>query len=102
MKESIERGDFVFKSIHESQAERGRIVTGLLLKDLVTTNNILKYFYNNTIAYFCRFEPLKCEWSEAPIDLAGILDLLCEVHGDELFEHGKKTTLYREIKIFIN
>ena len=85
-KRQIEEGTFVFKSIAEMKQERVTMERGLLLKDLTDPSNISTFLFNNTLGWIYGFK--EYHWSEVPIDLGQTLELLCNVHANQIFEHG--------------
>lgn len=86
-KDLIMSGKFKFKTIEEASREQSRTQWLLFLKDVTNPVNVSRFFYNTSMFRFI-YGPADYERSEAPIDLGKMLDLLCNVHGNELFEHG--------------
>lgn len=86
-KEKIKSGTFQFKTLAENQVERRKIQWYLTLHDCFMTPNLLKLAYNYSPLSLVT-GPMKCEWSELPMDLGNVIEKLCLVHGNQIFEHG--------------
>ena len=86
-KEKIKNGTFHFRTLEENQVERRKIQWYMTLNDCIFTPNLLKLAYNySPLSFFTG--PMKCEWSELPMDLGNVIEKLCLVHGSQIFEHG--------------
>ncbi len=88
-KEQFELGLLQLKSIEETTKEQERIKQYLFYNDLLNYKNIQAFFYNYSVFRWI-YGPMKYEWSEAPVDLGSCIELLCRVHANQIFEHGKK------------
>ena len=87
-KAQIQAGTFHYKTLEENRVERQRIKIILMAKDLLTTNNVWKFLFNHSPAALL-YQPYEYHWTEVPMDLGSIVELLCHVHGNQVFEHGE-------------
>jgi hypothetical protein len=78
----IEKGTFVFKSLDEEKAAQEKLKFQLAVKDVIE-HNWIRYLYN--------YSPLRLvygsweyKWTEAPVDLGRVMEILCRVHGTEV------------------
>lgn len=94
-KRDIEAGTFTFKSLEEENEQTERIRWILWLKDVTSVTNISRFLYNNltplpfvypksdsTAGY------LSYQWSERPLNLGKLLEIMAVVHAHELFAIG--------------
>ena len=79
--------DVTSKSVTEAKRESERVKKLLMLQDLVFTSNIPRFLYNIT-PFRVITGALPYHWTEAPINLAEILELLIDVHAFEIFHSG--------------
>ena len=54
--------------------------------------NLGKFLYNFSI-FRLFYGPVDYEWTDPPVDLGGVLSILCQVHASEIFEHGNLLSL---------
>lgn len=87
-KKQIAEGSFVFKSIDEDHRERSYMQNLLLLNDLLKPVNLSKIIYNMSPLRLI-YGPSEIEWSELPLDLGHLLEILANVHANQIFEFGK-------------
>ncbi|KAJ1427475.1 ABC1 family-domain-containing protein [Ochromonadaceae sp. CCMP2298] len=84
---AVRAGTFQFKSIAESKAERSRQQWLCALNDFVLTpSNWGIMGWNCSAGLLLGWAPLKR--TSLPMELGSVLELLCQVHGNEIFEHG--------------
>ena len=89
--QQMSSGDFKFKSIKEAVREEQSIKTQAWLYDTLFSANILRSIYNGCVLPVLSLVglpvtqlPFYC--TPVPIDLANILQMLCNVHAFEIFE----------------
>lgn len=88
-KKEISTGNYVFQTLEQSKKERELMQWYLTIKDyLLNPTNLWKIAYNMSVFRLIYGPYNNIERTMLPIDLASILDVLCKVHGNELFEHG--------------
>lgn len=88
-KEAIKRGDFTFQTLEQSKLEQWKTSWYLAVHDyLLNPANLYKLCYNYTPLVWWT-GPYELHRTEAPVDLARVLELLCQVHANEIFEHGE-------------
>lgn len=88
--EAIRRGTFTFQTLEQSRVERQRMQWYCALNDYVLNpNNLWKLCFNYS-AMRLFYEPYELERTAPQLDLSATLELLCKVHGNEIFEHGEK------------
>lgn len=85
-REQIEAGTFVFKTIEQSRSERQQLQWLLATKDILSTN-LYRFIFNYSPARLFS-GPYEYQWSDVPMDLGSLVELLCQVHGNQIFEHG--------------
>lgn len=86
-KEAIENGTFVFKTLADSHHERSWLLWYNTIKDLFYTDNALRIAYNYSILRLI-YGPVQYKHTPLPIDLASTLELISNVHANQIFEHG--------------
>ena len=84
-KRLIDSGDFQFKSIEEESRSQSRIAFYLQLGDLGA--NIVRFAYNWSVLRLI-YGPVQYVSTKPLIDLGKILNLLCAVHGHQIFVDG--------------
>ncbi len=87
-KARIMGGTFHYKTLEENRADNQRVKLMLTARDLLTTNNVWKFLFNHSPAALL-YQPYEYYWTEVPMDLGSIVELLCHVHGNQVFEHGE-------------
>jgi aarF domain-containing kinase len=85
-KDQIAKGVFKFESIEQSRKNTQKLKQILFWKDCLAIENIKAFAYNWTGGWI--YGPVKYNFTELAIDLGETLELLCLVHGNELFEIG--------------
>ena len=83
---AMREGNFQFKSINDSKQERERLEWQLFVRDCMDAANVRRFVYNNTAGWL--FGTVPYERTEAPVDLGRVIEILAEVHGNQIFEHG--------------
>ena len=87
-KAAIEKGDFVYQTLEESRRERATLDWYCALNDyLLTPHHLWKLCYNFSV-FRLVYGPYALERTPLPVNLGSTLELLCKVHGNEIFEHG--------------
>jgi aarF domain-containing kinase len=83
----LKSGTFVFKSVEEEKQFQAK------LRDMLWWNDLVKH---NWVRYAYNYSPLRLiygKWdyyqTDRPIDLGKTLEILCSIHGYQLFECGK-------------
>jgi len=90
-KHDIISGKFKFKSIEEDKLQNIQIQNMLFIQDCMKYNNIIAFLYNNftPMPYITPNESiLPYEWTKCTLDLGKLIEILCRVHGYELFQLG--------------
>jgi aarF domain-containing kinase len=87
MKVQVKEGKFQIKTIQESKEEQRKLEQLLWYKDITNPINIQRFVYNWSILGWL-YGPVSYERTEAPLNLAHIIEILCEIHGNQIFEHG--------------
>lgn len=86
---AIRRGEFQFLTLEQSRQQQQWTGWYLALQDYVLNPvNLYKLCYNWSPARLLT-GPYEIERTTLPVDLGSVLELLCKVHGNEIFEHGK-------------
>lgn len=86
---AIKRGDFSFLTLEESRRQQQQTDWYLAVHDyLLNPTNLYKLCYNWSPLRLAT-GPYQIERSAQPVDLGQILELLCRVHANEIFEHGR-------------
>ena len=85
--EAIKNGNYKFKSIEDENNDVAHIKRLTFLYDMFLTANIFRFVYNYSIFRFFN-GPLTYYKTEQPPELGKLLDLLCRVHGVQLFKDG--------------
>lgn len=84
----MKSGKFLFKSIEQSKQEQNKIQWYYAMHDyLFNINNLWKTCYNFSLLRLI-YGPMEIERTQLPVDLGSLLEVLCNVHADELFSHG--------------
>ena len=84
----MKSGKFLFKSIEQSKQEQNKIQWYYAMHDyLFNINNLWKTCYNFSLLRLI-YGPMEIERTQLPVDLGSLLEVLCNVHADELFGHG--------------
>lgn len=88
-KQDILSGKFHFLNIEEDKQQNIQIQRMLFVQDCMKWNNIksfvlnnltpMPYIYNTTYPY---------EWTKCSLNLGKLIEILCKVHGYELFQLG--------------
>ncbi len=91
-REQIEAGTFVFKTIEQSRTERWQLEWLLATKDVLSTN-LYRFLFNVSPARLL-YKPYEYQWTDVPMDLGSVVELLCQVHGNQIFEHGEGFGLF--------
>lgn len=87
--EAIRLGTFTFQTLEQSRKDREWLQWYCAVNDyLLNPNNILKMCYNMSV-FRLMYGPCELERTVPQVDLSSTLELLCKVHGSEIFEHGK-------------
>ena len=87
--EAIRLGKFAYQSLEESRKERQWLQWYCLLNDyLLNPTNWAKLCWNTSLLRLV-YGPCEIERTPLPVNLGHTLELLCKVHGNEIFEHGK-------------
>jgi aarF domain-containing kinase len=86
-KKKIIEGSLQLKTVQESKVEMQRLQTMLSLRDCLLSYNSLRLIYNCSVFRLVT-GPTKYVWTPMPLDLGGILELLCQVEGNQLFADG--------------
>ena len=85
---AIKKGTFAFKTLEQSRQDRAWLQWYCAVNDyLLNPSNLWKLCYNYS-ALRLMYGPYELERTEPAVDLSSILELLCKVHGNEIFEHG--------------
>ena len=88
-KEAIKSGNYVFQTLEQSRAEMARLQWYCAFNDYVLNpTNIWKMCYNISV-FRLVYGPYTIERTQLPVNLGNTLELLCKVHGNEIFEHGR-------------
>lgn len=83
----MQNGNFKFKSIDEVEKENQRVKFYMGLYDTFCTLNPVRYILNATgIFHIYSSKPIPYYKSEAPVDMAHLLRVLCHVHAHQIFE----------------
>ena len=86
--EAIRAGNFAFQTLEESRKEREWLKWYCAINDyLLNPTNLWKLCYNFS-ALRLVYGPYELERTEPAVHLGATLELLCKVHGNEIFEHG--------------
>ena len=84
----MKSGKFLFKSIEQSKQEQNKIQWYYAMHDyLFNINNLWKTCYNFSVMRLI-YGPMEIQRTQLPVDLGSLLEVLCNVHADELFGHG--------------
>jgi len=84
----LKSGTFLFKTIEQNKREQNQIQWYYAVHDyLFNINNLWKTCYNFSIIRLI-YGPMEIKRTELPVDLGNLLEILCNVHADELFGHG--------------
>lgn len=85
----VREGKFKAQSVEENRIQSERTRWWLFLHDLVLApdNNILRFAYNISLLRLV-YGPCEYKSTEAPVDLGNLLEVLCKVHANQIFEHG--------------
>ena len=87
--EAIRQGKFTFQTLEQSRKERERMQWYCALNDyLLNPRNLWKMCYNASV-FRLVYGPCELERTAPQVDLSATLELLCKVHGNEIFEHGE-------------
>lgn len=87
-KELIASGKYHFKSIEQAKVDRQHLKRMLLINDITKFSNIWKLMFNYSLAGWI-YGPYELDWTELPVDLGATIELLCHIHANQVFEHGK-------------
>ena len=88
---AIKEGKFAFKTLEQTRQERAWLQWYCAVNDyLLNPSNLWKLCYNYS-ALRLMYGPYELERTEPAVDLGSILETLCRVHGNEIFEHGAFT-----------
>ena len=86
-KRKITEGTLEYKSIEESKKDLQKVQKILTIRDALLSYNPLRFAYNCTPLRFVT-GPAKYVWTPMPVDLGKILELLCQVEGNQIFADG--------------
>lgn len=85
---AIKAGNFAYQTLEESRKEREWLRWYCAINDyLLNPTNLWKLCYNFS-ALRLLYGPYELERTEPAVHLGATLELLCKVHGNEIFEHG--------------
>ena len=76
----MKAGTFKYKSLAESRREQERIKFYLTCRDWLFTLNVPRLLYNVSPVRMLT-GPLRYSWTDEPLDLGKMLELLCVVEG---------------------
>jgi len=86
--EAIRAGNFAYQTLEQSRKEREWLRWYCAINDyLLNPANLWKLCYNYS-ALRLLYGPYELERTEPAVHLGATLELLCKVHGNEIFEHG--------------
>ena len=86
-KAKITAGTLEYRTLEESKNDLQKIQKMLTLRDCLLTLNPLRLAYNWSPARLIT-GPIPYKWTPMPLDLGKILELLCQVEGNQLFADG--------------
>jgi hypothetical protein len=87
--EAIKNGNFNLLTLEQSRTQQQWTAWYLAVQDYVLNPaNLYKLCYNYTPAVWAT-GPYEIQRTVPPVDLGQVLELLCKVHGNEIFEHGE-------------
>lgn len=87
MKEKILKGEWKFKSIEDDKRDKQRMKLYLALKNWIFSYNIPRFIHNISITRLI-FGPIEYQLTEAPIDVANLIEILSAVHLSEILDDG--------------
>jgi aarF domain-containing kinase len=86
--DAIRRGEFAYQSVQESRRQHEMLQWYGAVQDyLLNPSNLYKLCYNLSVFRLVT-GPCEIQRTALPVDLGNMLELLCRVHGNEIFEHG--------------
>lgn len=86
-KRDIERGTYKFTTVEEESAKTASLNWWLSMRDMTRGWNPVKLMYNYSPLRLI-FGPYEYERSTQLLDMGRVLDILCKVHGFEIFHLG--------------
>jgi hypothetical protein len=87
--EAIKNGNFNLLTLEQSRTQQQWTAWYLAVQDYVLNPvNLYKLCYNYTPVAWAT-GPYEIQRTVQPVDLGQVLELLCKVHGNEIFEHGE-------------
>ena len=86
-KRAIRDGTIKFRTIEQVKWTNFFLRMWLFLKDAFLSYNPIRFLYNSSPLRFLN-GPIPYQWTERPLDLAEILDILSRVHASEIFADG--------------
>jgi len=87
MKEKLKKGEWKFKSIEEDKKEKARMKMYLAINDWIFSYNIPKLIHNMSITRLI-FGPCQYHFTEPPIDVGNLIEILSAVHLSEILDDG--------------
>jgi hypothetical protein len=102
-KEKIKSGAFQYQTIKDNKNESKKLQNILTLRDCVFSFNSVRFIYNWTCPLRLVTGPSKYIWTQMPIDLGGILELLCEVEGmlKQVYHSAGHFTIFYRVYILL-
>jgi hypothetical protein len=86
--DAIKKGQFAYQSIADNRRQHEMLQWYGALQDyLLNPSNLYKLCYNCSVFRLVT-GPYEIQRTQLPVDLGNMLELLCRVHGNEIFEHG--------------
>jgi aarF domain-containing kinase len=100
--QAIKSGKYNFQTIEESKNERYWQQWYCTLSNYVfNPANLCKLCYNCSVFRLVT-GPYEIERLQLPIHVGNTLELLCKVHGNEIFEHGRHVGCYVSYRYIVN
>ena len=86
-KRALSDGTIKFRTMEQVKWTNFFVRMFLFLKDTFLSFNPMRFFYNSSPLRLL-YGPVPYVWTERPLDLAEILDILSRVHASEIFADG--------------
>lgn len=86
-KAKITAGTLKYSTMEENKENRQRIQNMLTIRDCFCSYNPLRLMYNCSPIRLIT-GPTKYVWTKLPLDLGKVLELLCQVEGNQIFADG--------------